>query len=149
MYNTLKAAINGGEYQLTAMTRKIDTLWAARRITDEQRTELQELAIEKLDPRNERPDFQRQLEYLAALIAALTERVTALEGGGTDSDSAAYPDWQQPIAGLTTNYQLGAIVRLSGKLWKNIYTGGQNVWEPGVVGTEQLWVEYDGEEGVE
>ena len=144
MYNTLKTAINGGEYQLAAMARKIDTLWAAGRITDDQREELQELAIEKLDPKNELPDVQKQLEYLAGLVAKLDSRVTALEGGGADSED--YPDWKQPYSGLTTDYQPGAIVRHNGKLWKNIYTNGQNVWEPGVVGTETMWVEYTPEE---
>lgn len=59
-----------------------------------------------------------------------------------------YPVWVQPL-GATDAYNTGDIVSYNGKLWKNIYTGGQNVWEPGVVGTEQLWAEYDGEEDVE
>ena len=68
--------------------------------------------------------------------------LTGGESGGTEAD---YEDWQQPIAGLTDKYQHGAIVQHNGKLWKSTYNG-QNVWEPGAVCTEALWVEYVSEE---
>ena len=77
----------------------------------------------------------------AALLGCEAERVF-FTSGGTEAD---YEDWQQPIAGITNKYQQGAIVRHNGKLWQSAYPG-QNVWEPGVLGTETLWVEYASDE---
>lgn len=47
------------------------------------------------------------------------------------------PEWEQPSS--TNAYQIGDKVRHFNKIWES--TIANNVWEPGVVGTENLWVE--------
>lgn len=46
-------------------------------------------------------------------------------------------DWEQPNS--TNPYSIGAKVYHNGKTWESLVDN--NVWEPGAVGTETLWVE--------
>ena len=147
MYKIIETAILTGGYDLQAMASKIDALYAADRLTADEWQKLRKLCLDHLRPEDTRPELQAQVEYLAARVTALEAKVEALEavqpgdtGGETD-----YEDWVQPIAGLTDKYQQGAIVRHNGKLWQSAYPG-QNVWEPGVLGTETMWKEYTPEE---
>ena len=145
MYNIIETAILTGGYDLQAMASKIDAMYAADRLTADEWQKLRKLCLDHLKPEDTRPELQQQLEYLAARVTALEAQVAALTGaasGGTEKD---YADWVQPVAGLTNKYQQGAIVRHNGKLWQSAYPG-QNVWEPGVLGTEALWTEYTPEE---
>ena len=49
------------------------------------------------------------------------------------------PEWEQPSS--TNPYQIGDKVRHFGKFWES--TIANNVWEPGIVGTETLWIEIN------
>ena len=146
MYEIIETAILTGGYDLQAMASKIDAMYAADRLTADEWQKLRKLCLDHLKPEDTRPELQQQLEYLAARVTALEARVAALTGGASGGTEEDYEDWQQPIAGLTDKYQHGAIVRHNGKLWQSSYHG-QNVWEPGVLGTEALWTEYTPEEG--
>ena len=146
-YDIVEMAILTGGYDLQAMATKIDTMYAADRLTADEWQKLRKLCLDHLKPEDTRPELQRQLEYLAARVTAAEARLDALESGqsGETGGEAVYEDWVQPIAGLTSKYQHGAIVQHNGKLWQSAYPG-QNVWEPGAVGTESLWVDYVSEE---
>lgn len=141
MYKIIETAILTGGYDLQAMATKIDTMYAADRLTAEEWQKLRKLCLDHLRPEDTRLELQQQLEYLAARVTALEAQVAELTGGASGGTEADYEDWQQPVAGLTNKYQHGAIVRHNGKLWQSAYHG-QNVWEPGVLGTETMWVEY-------
>lgn len=52
-------------------------------------------------------------------------------------DENVIPEWEQPDS--TNPYKKGDKVSHNGKIWESQIDG--NVWEPGVVGTESLWVE--------
>lgn len=52
-------------------------------------------------------------------------------------DPEVIPDWEQP--GSTNGYAKGDKVKHGGKTWESQVDN--NVWEPGVVGTEALWKE--------
>ena len=146
-YDIVEMGILTGGYDLQAMASKIDALYAADRLSADEWQKLRKLCLDHLRPEDTRPELQQQLEYLAARVTAAEARLDALESGqsGETGGEAVYEDWVQPIAGLTDKYQQGAIVRHNGKLWQSTYHG-QNVWEPGVLGTEALWVEYTPEE---
>lgn len=150
MYEIVEMAILTGGYDLKAMAKKIDALFAADRLTEDEWQKLRKLCLEHLKPEDTRPELQAQVEYLAnrvttleAKVAALEAKVEALEAGqsGETGGETDYDEWQQPIAGLTDKYQQGAVVRHNGILWRSEYPG-QNVWEPGVIGTEQWWVKH-------
>ncbi len=82
MYAIIKSVINSGNYELTDMLSKIDTMWVQGSITDEQRTELTALARDKATPEATYAPLQEQVDALAVRIDALTRRVAALEDGG-------------------------------------------------------------------
>lgn len=52
-------------------------------------------------------------------------------------DPSVIPDWEQPTS--TNPYMKGDKVKHSGKTWESLVDN--NVWEPGVAGTESLWEE--------
>ena len=52
-------------------------------------------------------------------------------------DPSVIPEWEQPES--TNPYMKGDKVTHNGKTWES--TIDNNVWEPGVVGTESLWKE--------
>lgn len=143
MYEIIQTAILTGGYDLQAMASKIDAMYAADRLTADEWQKLRKLCLDHLKPEDTRPELQQQLEYLAARVTALEAKVEILEAGksGETGGETDYEEWQQPIAGLTDKYQKGAIVQHNGKLWQSTYIG-QNVWEPGVLGTETMWAEY-------
>lgn len=47
------------------------------------------------------------------------------------------PEWEQPDS--TNPYNKGDRVIHIGKTWESLIDG--NIWEPGVIGTESLWIE--------
>lgn len=143
MYDTIWQIIQAHDYHLADIAEKINIMWLEGQMTVGQRDELIALARSNATPAQEAPELQQQLEYLAARVTALEEKVEALETGqsGETGGEAVYENWAQPIAGLTDKYQQGAIVRHNGVLWQSAYPG-QNVWEPGVLGTELWWVKY-------
>ena len=87
-----------------------------------------------------------ELTDLKNAFDSLDERVDAIEEadglhkykkiGFTPS---GYPIWTQPY-GASDAYQKDDIVQHNGKLWISLIEN--NVWEPGAVGTESLWREY-------
>ena len=135
IYDILKSVIESGEYRLSDMTGRIDTVWAEGKLTDAQRTELHALTQSRLTPDGEAPTLTAQVAALTARMAAMEARLTALEGGGTEED--AWPAWE-PWDGVSNRYQQGAQVTHNGYHWRSTYAG-QNVWEPGAAGTETLW----------
>lgn len=52
-------------------------------------------------------------------------------------DSVVIPDWEQPLS--TNGYKKGDRVRHKSKIWESLVDN--NVWEPGVMGTEGQWKE--------
>lgn len=52
-------------------------------------------------------------------------------------DPAVIPDWEQPDS--TNAYSKGDKVKHNNKTWESLTDN--NVWEPGVTGTETLWEE--------
>lgn len=52
-------------------------------------------------------------------------------------DPGVIPEWEQPTS--TNPYMKGDKVKHSGKTWESLIDN--NVWEPGIAGTESLWKE--------
>lgn len=132
MYNSVLIVIQSGEYNLSDLTKKIDTLWLKSYLTDDERESLTKLAIEKASPDAGLPSFSER-------IAALEKRVSNLEGNlrsGGDSGSSDWPEWVQPT-GAHDAYAKGSQVTHNGE--KYVSQIDANVWEPGMFGSESLW----------
>lgn len=134
IYDILKGVIESGEYRLSDMTGRIDTVWAEGKLTDAQRTEMHALTQSRLTTDSEAPALAAQVATLTARMADMEARLTALEGGGEEEE---WPAWE-PWDGVSDRYKQGAQVAHNGYHWRSIFAG-QNVWEPGAAGTEKLW----------
>lgn len=118
MYAIIKSVINSGNYELTDMLSKIDTMWVQGSITDEQREELTSLARDKATPEATYAPLQEQVDALAVRIDALTQRVAALEDGGTAGDTPTtpvdeWPEFVQPT-GAHDAYKVGDKITYNG-----------------------------------
>lgn len=129
MFDVVLSVINTGILELSDILVKIDTLWLKGDIDDDQRTQLIDAAREKADPSSSYAPLQEQVDKLADDLAALAARVTALEGGGTESTDE-YPAYVQPT-GAHDAYHKDDKVTWNGK--KYVCTapdGVACVWNP-------------------
>ena len=74
VYEIYKNVINGGDFMLSSMEEKIETVYAQDKITAEERTELLDLASNMAKP-------EKQIDIVAKL-AELEARVAVIEGAG-------------------------------------------------------------------
>lgn len=142
MKNVMKNVIAAGGYKLADIQYKIKKLYAMGDLSETEMDELIALASGGVSTDAERPETLAMIHTLADKITALENRVKALEGGNPDGGEQAEHTVWKPWDGISTDYQNGAIVSHNGELWESTYKG-QNVWEPGTVGTETMWVKYD------
>lgn len=129
MYEIIKSVITAGQYELTAMLKKIDTIWVQGGITDDQRVELIALARDKADPANSYASTQEQITNIYALLDTLAARVTALESNNaepTEPDDE-WPEYVQPT-GAHDAYKTGNKVTYNGKRYICKMDGC--VWNP-------------------
>ena len=137
MYELIKSIILAGGYKLEDIQHKAQKMYVLGAINESQMDELFALASAGVSTDAERPDTLAMFQAMSQRIDALEERLAALEGKEPEADE--YEEWK-PWDGVSNKYQLGAIVTHNGKLWESTFNG-QNVWEPGAVGTEALWKE--------
>lgn len=148
IYDLIKSVLSAGGYKLADIQHKIKKFYLMGDLDESQTDELMALASFGVSTDAERPATLELIKTLAEEVKALTERVNALETGanttpddsGDVEETPTYPEWK-PWNGISQDYQNGAIVLHNGELWQSIFAG-QNVWEPGTVGTENLWVKY-------
>ena len=138
MYEIIGSVIAAGGYRLTEIRRKIMKLYIWGDLTEAQADELLALAAGGISAEAERPEVMQMLRTLAGQLEALSARLQSMEGIG-DAEQTGYPAWKA-WDGICADYQPDAVVSHGGRVWKSVYAG-QNVWEPGTPGTEQLWEE--------
>ncbi len=139
MINIIKSVISAGGYKLQEVQRKIKKLYVMGDITEAEMDELLSLAADGVSSDAERPEVLAMLKALSDKIEALTTRVASLEG--SEEPEPEYPAWE-PWDGISDKYQQGAVVTHNGAVWESIFNG-QNVWEPGTQGTENMWVKRE------
>ena len=140
MKSVIKNVIIAGGYKLAEIQYKIKKLYTMGDLTEADMNELITLASVGVSTDAERPETLQIVQALGERIATLEERMKALEGK-TDVPDTDYPVWK-PWDGISKDYQTGAIVSHNGQLWQSAYQG-QNVWEPGTIGTENMWKHPD------
>jgi len=141
-YDLMKNHIAKGGYRMLDVKDKIARLWTEGQIDDRAREELNALAEAGASPDAERPEYLAMLRAFSSRLDELAARIAALE----QSESPALPEGEyeswQAWDGVSDKYQPGAIVQHKGKTWISTHPG-QNVWEPGVIGTEKAWSLYE------
>lgn len=148
MYDIIKQVILSGDYKLSDMLTKIDTIWIKNDITEEQRTELIALANENVVPENNYANVQEQINALVSTVNTLTtdlkkvkDRVTVLEGGEVDPpEPEEFPEWYRWDGIGNSPWQKGSKCTHNGKKWESQVDN--NIWEPGAPGVhETVWKE--------
>jgi hypothetical protein len=139
MYNVLKSVISAGGFKLADIQYKVKKLYVTGDLSEDQMDELMRLASVGVSPDAERPEVLEMLRGLDERIKALEEKMK--DQSGETEEPAEYEQWQ-PWDGISNKYQNGAIVIHNGVVYES-YFAGQNVWEPGAVGTENLWVKKE------
>lgn len=129
MYNIFKKTILAGRYELSDILKKIDTIWVQGDITDEERTELIDLARENADPTKSYAPLQKQIDELHEICKDLTRRVVILENGGATpiEPTEEYPEYVQPT-GTYDAYNTGDKVTYKGKKYECVMDNC--VWAP-------------------
>lgn len=153
MYEIIKSIIKTGNFRVNDITTKMDTFWAAGKLTDEEYQELNTMITDYLNPVTEAPqDYEllaRQIAEMKDMLSDVIDRVTVLEGGDTEPEEPTgivIPEWE-PWDSISTDYQYGAVVTHNGTYWQNVLEGMQNTWEPGSAGVdERYWKEITKEE---
>ena len=119
MYEIIKNVIESGRYELSAMCRKIDTMWGKSLITEAQWTELLTLAREKADPQMSVDLYTKVME--------LESRVDDLENG--KAPDKPLDDFPEFVVGKT--YRNGNGVTFQGTRYRCIAPeGAVCVWSP-------------------
>lgn len=114
-------------------------------LTDEQALTVKDL-YEEWVPNKDYKTGDRRL-YNEELYKCLQDHTAQAEWNPEDApslwakilipDPEVIPEWEQPES--TNGYSIGDRVTHDGKTWESLINN--NVWEPGVIGTEGLWKE--------
>lgn len=156
MYEIIKSVIQTGNFNVSDITLKIDTLWAESKLTDEERQQLSEMMIDYINPSTQAPELKElylqlreELGVVKEEVGTLKAEVAELKGTGETElgpGPETIPKWK-PWDGISKDYQMGAVVKHKGKYYKNVLEGMQNTWEPGSAGVdERYWKEITKEE---
>lgn len=127
MYEVTKNVILSGNYELSHILTKIDTLWIQGNITDEEREDLIVLARTKADPSRSFAPLQAQIDSLSLRVAALEGKVAPTD---PDVPSEEWPEYIPPT-GSHDAYHNGDKVTFNGKHYICIAPEGVSVvWSP-------------------
>lgn len=139
MYEVFKSVITSGNYELSDMLTKIDTIWIQGQIADEKRTELINLARQNADPEQSYAPLENQVNALfnnvlelSSKVIDLESRVTTLEGGEPEPapEPEEYQEYVQPT-GAHDAYHNGDKITYNGKKYDCIAPEGTAVvWNP-------------------
>lgn len=113
--------IGGRQYDLEDVLHRIDVMYAAGRLTDEERTELYALARENAKAEY---DYAAEIEAIWAAIRALQASV-----GESSEEADEWPEYQQPT-GAHDAYYTGNKITSNGKRYICKIDGC--VWPPDV-----------------
>ena len=121
--------ISSLQYDLQDVLHRIDVMYAAGRLTDEERTELYAYAREHAKSQY---DYSTEIESLWTAVRDIRDRLTALEGESTEELEEPideWPEFKQPT-GAHDAYYTGDKITYNGKHYICKMDGC--VWPPDV-----------------
>lgn len=131
MKNIIRSVISRGAYNLSAMLKKIDTLWVQGSISDEEREELMSLA-------RGNADVQQSIDILAkveehekrlAELEELVKNLTASKEDTEDGEEVTEESYDEYVVGKW--YYNGDGVMFGGKAYEcTAPVGTPCVWSP-------------------
>lgn len=148
MFEIIKNVINEGRYALNDILTKIDIIWIQGDLTDDEKTNLVNMAREHALPENSFAPVQMQIDVLAAQVTALkseielhAKRIEALNttisnlGGEVTEPEVPveeeYPSYVQPTGAHDAYHRGDKITFTDGKKYECIAPEGVAVvWDP-------------------
>lgn len=148
MFKIIEDVINAGRYSLNDILKKIDTIWIQGDLTDDEKTNLVNMAREHALPENSFAPLQKQIDILAAQVTALKSEIelhgkrieeinTAISNlGGEVSEpeepvQEEYPPYVQPTGAHDAYHRGDKITFTDGKKYECIAPEGVAVvWDP-------------------
>lgn len=132
MYEIIKSVIENKDYELRDMLYKINKMWIESQITEEQKTELDELARTNAKAENSYANLQEQVNTIYNELDSIKSRLSALESTGESPEEPTepveeYPEYVQPT-GAHDAYKVGDKITYNGK--KYICKLDGCVWTP-------------------
>lgn len=139
MYDIIKTVILSKNYVLEDMLYKINKMWIESAITEEQKTELDNLARENANVENSYAPIQEQINQICFILDSMDNRIKKLKGTEEPIGPAEeYPEYKQPT-GAHDSYKNGDKVTYKGK--KYICKMDNCVWSPDTY--PQAWEEVE------
>lgn len=129
MYKIIKDVIQSKNYELEDILYKINKMWIESAITEEEKTELDNLARENANAENSYATEQEQLNQIFFILDSMDNRIKKLEGTEEPIEPEEYPEYKQPT-GAHDSYKNGDKVTYKGK--KYICKMDNCVWSPEV-----------------
>ena len=130
MYEIIKDVINSKDYELKDILYKINKMYIESAITEEQKTELDNLARTNANAENSYASLQVQVNNIYTEIDSIKSRLNALERTEEPtepSETEEYPEYVQPT-GAHDAYKVGDKITYNGK--KYICKMDGCVWNP-------------------
>ena len=127
MYEIIKDVINSKDYELKDILYKINKMWIESAITEEQKTELDNLARENANAENSYASLQVQVNNIYTELDTIKSRLNALEGTEEPTEPEEYPEFVQPT-GAHDAYNTGDKITYNGK--KYVCKMDGCVWNP-------------------
>lgn len=125
MYKIIRSVIESKDYKLEDMLYKISKMYIENRITETEKSELDNLARSNAKAENSY-DIQKQLDNLEARVKALEDKEIVQE---PTEPVEEYPEYVQPT-GAHDSYKVGDKITYNGK--KYICKMDNCVWAPDV-----------------
>ena len=130
MYEVIRDVIRSKDFELKDILSKINAIWIRGDLTEEQMTELTELARNNARAENSYAPLQEQIDNAISRIDKLEERITKLEGTEEPTEpTEEYPEYVQPT-GAHDAYNTGDKITYNSK--KYICKMDGCVWNPDV-----------------
>lgn len=127
MFELIKQVIESKDYKLEDMLYKINKMYIEEFITEQEKTELDNLARENADPVNSYAPIQKQIDNLYIKISNLKDRVKLLEKTEEPGEEEEYKEFVQPT-GAHDAYNIGDKIIYNAK--KYICKTDGCVWSP-------------------
>lgn len=126
MYKIIKDVINSKDYKLETILHKINKMYIEDKISEEEKSELDNLARSQAKAENSY-DLQKQVDELRLRIEALEKENDVEEPTEPEEPQDEYPEFIQPT-GAHDSYKNGDKVMYNGK--KYVCIIGNCVWSP-------------------
>ena len=128
MYEIIKNVIDSGDYELKDILYKINKMYIESAITEEQKTELDNLARVYVNAENSYAPWQEQINNIYTELDSIKSRLTVLEGTEEPAEPVEeYPEYIQPT-GSHDAYNTGDKITYNGK--KYVCKMDGCVWNP-------------------